>query len=503
MRVAAPFERLTGTSQESRYALSRWLFLRALGIVYLIAFVSLWVQVEGLIGPDGILPAGTFLASVARRFGSDAVLLVPSVLWLGTSDTALHVVSALGVAASLLLVLDVAPVLACLVAWVLYLSLQAVGGDFLAFQWDVLLLETGLLAVLLAPRHLFPSRPPTAGPNAIAIVLLWFLLFRLTFESGAVKLTSGDPTWRNLTALDYHFFTQPLPTWTAWYAHHLPDWLKHVAVVSTYALELVIPPLIFLGRRPRRIAFAGIVLLQLLIFGSGNYTFFNLLTVALALLLLDDADWRRLLPRRLVHQATRGGEETPPRRAPSPVSALIGLPLLLMGVVSLYGTLAAGGAVPRPFQPLFRMLEPFQIVNSYGLFRVMTTKRHEIVVEGSADGVTWKPYEFRDKPGDPMRRPAFVEPHQPRLDWQMWFAALGRFETTPWFQAFLARLLQGSPDVAALLATNPFPNGPPRYLRAQLYDYRFTSPEERRLSGAWWHRELLGSYGPVVSLSPQ
>ncbi len=489
----------------STYALSRWVFLRALGVIYLIAFVSLWVQVKGLIGPDGILPANELLRALRLNLGPERYRVVPTVFWLGAGDRALALVCALGVLCATLLVADVWPVANLVCLWVLYLSLTAVGRDFLEFQWDVLLLEAGFLAILFAPAHVVPGHGAARPASAFALFLLWWLLFRLTFQSGIVKLTSGDPTWRNLTALDYHFFTQPLPTWPAWYAYQLPQWSKKLSVLLTFVFEIGFPLMIFGTKGMRMAACAGILFLQLLIFATGNYNFFNLLTIALALLLLDDGFWARAFPAPLVRfLAASGGSGAPPA-----VGALlrtaIGLFVLLVSLIKFWLSLFPDSALRMP-NVLTRPVawaSPFRSINNYGLFRVMTIERPEIIVEGSADGATWLAYEFKYKPGDLSRRPAFVEPHQPRLDWQMWFAALSSYHVTPWFQAFLARLLQGSPDVLALLRHNPFPGHPPKYIRARLFDYRFTSFEERRSTGNWWRREPEGAYSPELTLAPR
>jgi hypothetical protein len=490
---------LTGMRGGATYEVSRWLFLRALGLVFLIAFLSLWVQVQGLIGPEGILPAGAFLSAVGEQLGAERFWLVPTVFWVGAGRVALHLGEGAGVLAALALILDFRPRAALLLCWALYLSLVVVGQDFLAFQWDSLLLEAGLLAVLLAPGPRARPREPTP---VLGLVLLWFLLFRLLFESGVGKLASGDPTWRSLTALDYHFLTQPLPTWTAWYANLLPGWAKAAAVACTFGLELGTPWLIFFGRWPRRGALIGVLALQGMIGGTGNYTFFNLLTGTLGLLLLDDADWRRLLPGRLVARIEAAPDGGAPGRVVRSIRSACGTALLVLAAGSLWETVLSRPVLPGMREAL-SLVAPLESVNSYGLFRVMTTQRPEIVVQGSDDGVVWKDYGFRYKPGDVGRRPSFVEPHQPRLDWQMWFAALGDFRSTPWFQEFMIRLLDGSPEVLGLLARNPFPTHPPRYVRAELFDYRFSTPAERKATGAWWVRTAAGSYSPVLSFTPR
>ena len=483
----------------STYAFTRWVFLRALGVIYLIAFVSLWVQVKGLLGTQGILPAQQYLQVLRSYIGPERYRLAPTVFWLGAGDGALGLACGVGALCAALLICDVAPAACLAVLWVLYLSLVTVGRDFLAFQWDVLLLEAGLLAILFAPGHLLPTRAGGPPVSATALLLLWWLLFRLTFQSGLVKLTWRDPTWLDLTALDYHFYTQPLPTWIAWYAQQLPAWFKKLAVVVTYLLEMGLPLLIFGPRSLRLAACAGMVFLQLLIFATGNYNFFNLLTIALALLLLDDASWARVLPERVV-QALAGSGGGVAGGGLNALRTMVAALVIVVSCAKFWQNLSPRSGLPGPALRALVWVEPFRSVNSYGLFRVMTTSRREIVIEGSDDGATWRAYEFRYKPGDVMRRPGFVEPHQPRLDWQMWFASLGRYETTPWFPPFLARLLEGSAPVVGLLRHNPFPGHPPKYVRALLYEYRFTTSPERRATGAWWSRSLVEAYAPVVSL---
>ena len=488
------FARLTGQQAGDHYGLSTWLFLRGLGAIYLIAFASLWVQVEGLIGPSGILPAEDLLDAARTRFGLERYRYFPTLFWLGAGSSAIHLGCGVGVVAAILVMIGVATLPCLVLLWALYLSLAVVSQDFLSFQWDTLLLETGLLATLVARGAIRGGRR-AVEPNALALALLWWLVFRLTFESGVVKLTSGDLTWRNLTALDYHLFTQPLPTWTAWYAQQSPDWIKRLAVVGVFALELVSPLLIWLGRTGRRVAFAGVLALQVGIGATGNYGVFNLLTIVAALPLLDDRLASLILPKAIV---ARVRPEPNRPRLGGRVRSAAGLLLLVARGFTVVETVAPGWA---PI-PLTRWIAPFRSVNGYGLFRVMTTTRPEIIVEGSRDGIQWQAYEFRHKPGDPTRRPEFIEPHQPRLDWQMWFAALGQFESEAWFRAFLGRLLEGSPPVTALLARNPFPGDPPRYVRARQYGYRFTTPAERRRESAWWARSPIGDYSPVLSLRP-
>ena len=750
------------------YFLVRWLFLRSLGAVYFFAFLSLWTQIAGLIGPHGILPADQYMSAAQqqcdqRGLGLERFHLLPTLCWFNASDTFLQCQCAAGVGLSVLLLAGLAPAPCLAVLWLLWLSLVVVGRDFLGFQWDSLLLETGWLAIFLAPLQLVPRPAREAPPSRLFVWLLRLLLFKLMFSSGCVKLLSGDPNWRNLTALTFHYQTQPLPPWTAWCANQLPFWFQKFSCAATLGIELGAPFLIFAPRRLRFLGAALLVGLQALILLTGNYAYFNWLSLALCLLLFDDFLLEKIVPRKLGrlfprHDEGRRNEHSPalPNRAGGspalgfpvsgramdwlrhstqgvqmsrtsravvanaltptgrstvrfPVQPQPGLPArsdakprgTIRTLISEFGTrprhhfptslrstvitrfvattdaltpagpfvaanrgslihvtgtsghsisnhlrfstsrvhsLSAGSTIafglrlsladsPEPptesssrcppvwadgvtdwsfasrcsppgdvapmqlrsaiglqcrpsqglspccshalsdaleqaFQPagsgdflvassgagnqtvgtrpsprwpfpllavvaavvlaasgfmlaitlgvrspwlspfgwVAEQLAPFRSVNNYGLFAVMTTQRNEIILEGSNDGTNWLAYEFKYKPGDLRRRPAFIAPCQPRLDWQMWFAALGSYQQNPWFVNFCVRLLQGSPDVLALLAKNPFPNQPPRFIRAQFYDYRFTGSADRHSTGAWWRREYIGEYLPPISL---
>jgi lipase maturation factor 1 len=479
---------------ESSQFLSRWVFLRLLGAVYLIAFVSLWVQVDGLLGASGVLPARAYVEEVASVVGRSRYWWLPTLFWLHPTDGMLHALCAAGSTLAVLLIVGIAPVPCLAGLWLAYLSLEAIGQEFLSFQWDILLLESGFLAVFLAPLQLRPGIEREAAPPITIVWLFRWLLFRLMFSSGAVKLLSGDATWRNLTALQYHYWTQPLPTWIGWYANLQPAWLQRLSCTVMFAVELGAPCLIWGGSGPRVAAFAAFVALQALIFLTGNYCFFNLLTIGLCVLLLDDAVWPRRIRRWRSGGASVGVAW--PRWIVGPVAAVV----LVLGVLQMFTLAPFGLDWPEPLLMFRRAAAPLRIVNGYGLFAVMTTSRPEIIVEGSDDRSQWRPYEFKWKPGDPSRPPSFVEPHQPRLDWQMWFAALGRYDQNPWFLAFMLRLLEGSKDVTALLAGNPFPDRPPKYIRAALYQYTFTTLAERGATGHWWKRTPQGLYLPAVSL---
>jgi predicted DCC family thiol-disulfide oxidoreductase YuxK len=479
----------------------RW-FLRTLGVIYLIAFVSLWVQVDALIGNDGISPINQFLPAVHQQLGGRAYSLLPTLCWFNSSNAFLHFLCAGGVVLSLLLIAGLVPAVSLIALFVLYLSLTIAGQAFLSFQWDILLLETGFLAIFLAPWQIWPKRGREPPVSRAALFLLKLLLFKLMVMSGVVKLTSGDDSWgwldhsfhwSALTALDYHYWSQPLPTVFGWWADKSSEWFKHFSVAFCLAVEIIAPFFIWAPRWPRLIAAALIVFLQIAIAVTGNYCFFNLLTIALCLLLIDDAaigrKYATVIDPRFSYRLSIYG-----------AIAVIVLTVPINAWL-IFTAFKPDAPWPRPLAAIYGRVEAFRIVNGYGLFRVMTKDRGEIVIEGSADGIDWLPYEFKWKPGDVKRAPGWCAPHQPRLDWQMWFAALGTPQQNPWLGGLVVRLLQGSRDVIQLLARNPFPDQPPRYIRASFYRYRFTTVEEHRQSGAWWKRQELGEYLPTVSLN--
>lgn len=476
-------------------------FLRGLGLVYLIAFASLGVQIRGLVGSEGILPIAPALEAARAQLGADYALQAPTLCWLSASDTMLVGMCTGGALVSLLVLLGLAPRLSLLAAWALYLSLTVAGREFLQFQWDALLLETGLLAIFLAPRgwlRLPGSKRPEPPPTRAALWLVWWLLFRLMFASGVVKLLSEDEVWWNLTALAHHYETQPLPTSLAWWAHQLPGGFGRSCVAVMFAIELIGPFLIFWPRVGRRLAFVALVSFQVAIAATGNYGFFNALTFVLCFPLLDEAAWRRLplLRGRRETELPAGTARPAPLRA-----ALLSVTATFLLLLSTAPTLRRFGLGPLPdaVVGLLDVTAPFRSINSYGLFADMTERRGEIVIEGSADGARWEPFGFRWKPGLLSRAPGWVQPHMPRLDWQMWFAAL-RPSPPGWFQSLCVRLLEGSESVRGLLDDPPFEAEPPHYVRALYYEYRFTTADERARDGAYWKRELLGVYARPISL---
>lgn len=480
--------------EQPTWILSRRVFLIGLGIVYAIAFSSLWVQLAGLIGSGGIAPVSGFLSDVADRLGSDAYWQVPTLFWLNASDAALNIACGLGVAASVLIVIGIAPAFHLALAWVLYLSLVSVGDVFLAYQWDTLLLETGLIACLFAPAT---SAGLRRSPHPAGLWALRWLLFRLVFASGVAKLTSGDPTWRGLTALEFHYWTQPIPGWTSYYAHHLPAAVHTASTIATIAIECVAPLLIFFPGRPRSIAAGAIAALMVSITVTGNFGFFNLLTLVLCVVLLDDVRIRKMLRLRIsTNRLTPRSPTAVGRVGYALVCALLAAQAGI-GTVRMLDRIGLGPKWPAPIRAAVAATGSLRSANSYGLFVVMTTDRTEIDIEGSHDGENWRPYRFLWKPGPLDRTPAFAQPHMPRLDWQMWFAALGQCRSNPWFLRFQARLLAGASAVSALLDDDPFQGDPPRYIRSTVHRYHFAPLSD---PAGWWQRELVGEYCPVLTL---
>jgi len=466
-----------------RFQVTEFLFLRALGIIYAFAFGSLSTQILGLVGDHGILHAASTLEAMHHALGSRAYWDVPTLLWLHMSDQTMSWCCGLGIFFALLLAINVLPLLNAALCFVLYLSIASVGQPFTLFQWDALLLEAGFLAI-------FSGVP----------WLVWvyrFLVFRLMFESGMVKLLSGDRNWQNLHALRFHFMTQPLPNPLAWYAHHLQPWLLDSLTGWTLLIELVAPFLLFMPRRIRHTGAKFLIALQICIALTGNYAYFNLLTLALLIWAFDDqtfegiaARLNRWLPRRRFTFWTRF-------KVLRVVAAGALMVVVFLGatqVLSLFDPDLAG----RLSAPL-SWTAPFQVVNSYGLFAVMTTTRPEIVFEASNDQQDWQEYELPYKPGDLRRGLPVIAPLQPRLDWQLWFAALSNEQQDPWVAVVALRLLQGEPQVLHLFSKVPF-KSPPRYIRAQRYLYSFTTPQERAQTGNIWNRSFVGPYLPTLSL---
>ena len=493
------------------YYLSRWVFLRLLGVVYVVAFLSLSTQLLGLVGADGILPIGEYLDRAFDTFGRGAYWRFPTLVWISSHDLTLTAFCWLGALLAGILVIGVAPIPVLITLWVLYLSLTVAGQTFLGYQWDTLLLETGLLAVLYAPRGLHPTLTTEPPTPVLARWLIWWLLFRLMFLSGVTKITSGDPSWADWSALTFHYETQPLPLWSGWYLHQMPVWFHRLSAGGMFIVELLLPWAALTPpswRRVRLVAATGLLLLQGAIGSTGNYGFFSLLTSALCLTLVDDRTWARILPYRLADSAQIvQRNDRPPSGWRARIGFLLCLVLFALGGLTfareINTTLDRAGRSHLDVSwsdEIIRWVQPFRSVNGYGLFRGITVERPEILIEASADGATWVEWDLPWKPGDPRRAPRLVAPHQPRLDWQFWFAALDPQGAQYWLSSFMTQLLTGTPTVTGLMDVSPLGTTPPRYLRLAYYDYRFSTPSELAQDNAWWRRELIDYLTVPISL---
>jgi hypothetical protein len=479
----------------SSYWLTRFLILRLLGVVYFFAFLSLARQVLPLVGSDGLLPARSYLADVERAAGSRAraFLQLPTVFFLGVSDHWLAALAWLGVALSVPLLAGFANSILLAVLWALYMSFVHIGQDWYSYGWEIQLLETGFLAIFLCP--LLDARPfPRRPPPFVVIVLFRWLIVRIMLGAGLIKIR-GDSCWRDLTCLQYHYETQPIPNPLSRRLHFMPAWFNQGGVVLNHITELGAPWFAFGPVMARRASGVLMIAFQILLIASGNLSFLNYLTIVPALACLDDAFWSRLLPRRLVARAARAAEQAVPHPAQNRAALGLAAVVVLLSISPVTNLLSSGQIMNTSFDRL-------HLVNTYGAFGSVGRERDEIVFEGTSDATVndstrWREYEFPCKPGSVNRRPCIVSPYQPRLDWQIWFAAMSSPENYPWTLHLVWKLLHNDPGTLSLLAGNPFPGAPPRYVRAELYLYRFAPSVDP--SGAWWRRERRGAWLPPLA----
>jgi hypothetical protein len=521
----------SNTGPDNRFVV-RWVFLRLLAAIYFSAFFPLLFQIEGLNGPNGILPAQRFLLAVRGGMGSLRYWYAPSLFWLSSGSLMMRSVIWLGLAASVAALFNLWPRLSFFACFVCFLSFVTAAQAFSSYQSDSMLLEAGFLALFLAPRGITPGWGIASPPSRASLFLLQWEWFRIYFESGVVKLLSGDVEWRNFTAMDEYYQNGPLPTWIGWYVEHLPHWFHATTVAATLTMELAVVWMLFLPRRARFICFLIVTPWEICVIFTANYTFLNYLVLALGFLLLDDRGLRRLVPQRfrntlpvtpqakavsrkteslsILESVVEDGEEIAPTStvrdratwfAVWPNTAGLVLCAAMLTWIA-YATTAEMMLMLLPDLPLptspVAALEPFRIANEYGLFAVMTRGRYEIEFQGSNDGQTWTPYPFRFKPQALDKAPGVYAPYQPRFEWNLWFASLGDWQQNDLVPATEERLLDNDADVLALFKANPFPKAPPRYVRAVLWQYWFTSMEEKHRTGNWWKRNLLGLYAPEI-----
>ena len=507
----------------NQYWVTSFLFLRAVGGVYAVAFLALANQLAPLLGRDGLLPVHLYLDQLAAG-GSrwEGFLQLPSLMWIANGDAFMSALAWLGLALSLLLLCGYATVPLLTALWFLYLSFVNVGQLFYGYGWEILTLEAGFLALFLCPRRdgwsglginapgLESSAPGPGNsfPDKAVIWLLRWLLYRVMFGAGLIKLR-GDPCWWDLTCLVHHYETQPIPNPLSWYLHQLPSWFHQGGVLFNHVVELVAPVLIFGPRLLRTVGGLLIAAFQVLLILSGNLSWLNYLTLALCIVCFDDEQWR-LLGRRIlpagfrvaaVHWSQGGnvGHGVAPRLARRRRYVRYAL-LVLVGYLSIEPV--ANMISPR--QVMNSSFDPLHLVNTYGAFGSVGKVRREVILQGTEDAVltdatVWKEYEFDCKPGDPERAPCVVSPYHYRLDWQIWFAAMSDYRTQPWLVHLVYKLLHGEAAVVELLGHNPFADAPPEHIRADLYEYEFTRFEDE--TGSWWKRRRLGEYLPAVSAS--
>ncbi len=515
----------------SERLLARWLFLRALGLIHFSAFYSLAFQIRGLIGQNGILPSNEYLAAVARSMsGALHYWYAPTLLWWSTGPHMLMALCWTGMAASVLLVLNVWPRATLLICFVCFLSFVSAAEDFSGYQSDGMLLEATFIALFFAPRGIRPGIGALHPSLRASLFLLQWEWFRIYFESGMVKLASGDPQWRHLTAMDEYYQNGPLPTWIGWYAQHLPHWFHVGSAGATLVLELGLVWMLFMGRRWRIVCFFIVTPWEIGVILTANYTFLNYLVLALGFLLLDDEfllqwlreKWSTRIPtmKSAVRQplasavgTDAGAASGDAQSASAPRTSLrrnwraqvsrlkLALSAAVLTLVFYVTVVQMIPRLPLPTWPV-TALDPFRIANRYGLFAVMTRGRYEIEFQGSNDGQNWTAYPFRYKPQDPSKPPGIYAPYQPRFDWNLWFASLGSWREYPIVPSTEERLLANDRDVLALFANNPFSQAPPRQVRAVLWQYWFTSLSEKRATGLWWNRRLLGLYAPTLLRTP-
>ncbi len=486
MKIISPFISNSLSISEDHQLVS-WLFIKMLSAIYFIAFLSLAVQITGLVGSNGILPLTEHLDFAYELRGYEAFLYLPTLFWINSGDTALQLVTYAGCILSITLFFGYKKRKTLVLLFVLYLSLFHAGQTFLTFQWDTLLLEAGFLAIFL-----------TAGPTHLLIFLYHWLLFRLRFMSGVSKIMTDDPSWANLTTLNYYFETQPLPHVGAWYFHQLPEWILQASVVFAFFTELVVPFFIFLPRKFRIFAAAVTIFMQLLIIATSNHNWINILTIVLCLFLLDDRIIRKILPNFLLPDEIKKNKTHKKITYALPIIAV----LIISSSVTVFLKMTVINKIPDALTLSTIIIRSWGIGHAFHVFPTMQTERHELQIEGSYDGKEWKTYQFKYKPGPLAQPPPFIVPHQPRLDWMIWFVPPQHAEFMYFFDRFITRLEQGSAEVSALLEHDPFSEKPPEFIRVQVFQYKFTNFEERQQTGNWWKYKYLGLFPYVKPRRP-
>jgi hypothetical protein len=465
------------------YEIARFLIERALGVIYLIAFTVAFVQFPALCGERGLDPAPQFLRYVSFR-------QAPSVFHVRYSDSLLRLAAAAGVVLSLAVVLGIATslplpltMLVWFVLWALYLSIMNVGGTFYGFGWESQLCETGFVAIFLGNSQFAP-------PFLVMLLFRW-IAFRVEFGAGLIKLR-GDPCWRNLTCMEYHHETQPLPNALSWFAHHAPLAFHKLETVGNFVAQLVLPFGLLLPQPYASVAAALMIATQLYLVMTGNYSWLNWITIVALIAGISDSAVGLVLPGLV-----------PLAAAERPVWFTIAVVAFTMVVVVLSYWPVRN--LLSSSQQMNRSFNAWHLVNTYGAFGSVTRHRYEVIVEGTEDfpitaQTEWAEYEFKAKPGDPRRMPRQIAPYHLRLDWLMWFIPISPAYAGDWFTRFLFRLLEADRPTLRLLGRDPFSGRRPQFVRARLFEYRFTSYRVWRRTGAWWFRTPAGELVPPIRL---
>src|SRR5438874_640188 len=477
------------------YWLTRFVILRLLGFRYAVAFFVAARQLVPLIGRRGLTPADFYLSSIHAELGSrtEGMLHLPTLFWFGCTDSGMSIFAWVGLVLSLIVLGGYANAILLTVLWAMYMSIVHIGQIWYGYGWEIQLLETGFLSIFLCP--LLDGRPfPKSRPPILVFWLFRWLGFRIMVGAGLIKLR-GDPCWRDLTCLSYHYETQPIPSPTSRYLHFAPLWFHKFETAWNHFIELVVPWLSFGPRQARHIAGVLLVTFQIFLVVSGNLSFLNYLTIIPFLACFDDTFLRHFLPQALVQRAERAAQESEPSRINNTIAFALSIVVVYLSVAPVLNLVSGRQLMNYSY-------DPFDLVNTYGAFGSVGRERDEIIFEGTGDTLItgdtqWKEYEFKAKPGDPNRRPPFVAPYQPRIDWQIWFAAMASPADYPWTLHFVWKLLHNDRGALSLLANDPFPNAPPHYVRARLYRYRFAPIGDK----PWWKRERVGEWLPALDVN--
>jgi len=471
------------------YWLTRFIILRFLGFVYLIAFLSLAFQVIPLIGENGLLPADNYLDSIRPNFNSNlqAFLKLPTIFWFHISDNLLFYFSWIGVLLSIILLSGYSNSILMFSLWILYMSYVHIGQLWYSFGWEIQLLETGFLAIFLVP--FLNSKPfPKTPPPLLIIWLYRWLAFRIYLGAGLIKI-KGSECWRNLTCMYYHYETQPIPNPLSPFFHSLPKFIHKIEVLWNHFIELIIPFTIFTPRNFRIIGGILLFTFQFILILSGNLSFLNWLTIIPGLALFDDKFLKKILPKFIVKKADKAKENSKPiNKFQNYITILVFISLLWFSIPVIQNLLSDNQRMNTSFNQ-------WNLVNTYGAFGSISKERHELVIEGTSDQIitpdtTWKEYELKAKPTSINRSLPFIAPYQPRIDWQIWFAAMSTPDRQPWLIHLVWKLLHNDPIAISLIFSNPFPDNPPNFIRIEFYKYELNKPFSEQV----WNRTHLGTW---------